>query len=234
MARDRLLPGPLPARLHGADHVQPWWGSVGRWVHTAMHAGDIQAAGLLLLAHCLPEAHRSLLRFQPRWSAHALCSPPPPHAHTDMYGPFWIATTLVFVTGVCGNYADFVAWRLAEAGAASSGAPIDPAAAGNSTVVPSPAPGTDPLGMQWYADYAKMSFSALLFYGYVFLFGMVLWLALRWFNGQVRGWRGRRGWGSWVLVRPLLPCVCKAVQQESTTYTTSSKRIYCQSNPRSS
>jgi hypothetical protein len=35
---------------------------------------------------------------------------------------------------------------------------------------------------QWYTDYAKMSFSALLFYGYVFVLGLVLYFALRWFK----------------------------------------------------
>jgi ABC-type enterobactin transport system permease subunit len=35
---------------------------------------------------------------------------------------------------------------------------------------------------QWYTDYAKMSFSALLFYGYVFVLGLILYFALRWFK----------------------------------------------------
>lgn len=35
---------------------------------------------------------------------------------------------------------------------------------------------------QWYTDYAKMSFSALLFYGYVFGLGLALYFALRWFK----------------------------------------------------
>ena len=35
---------------------------------------------------------------------------------------------------------------------------------------------------QWYTDYAKMSYSALMFYGYVFALGLVLFFALRWFK----------------------------------------------------
>jgi hypothetical protein len=39
---------------------------------------------------------------------------------------------------------------------------------------------------QWYTDYTKMSFSALLFYGYVFLFSMGLFMALRWFRSEIK------------------------------------------------
>jgi len=86
--------------------------------------------------------------FKPDFMATTMSNP-------DLYGPFWIATTLVFVTAVAGNYADFVAWRLAEKGAAASSAGGDP---GNSTTSAT----TD---MLWYTDYAKLSYSALLFYG---------------------------------------------------------------------
>lgn len=31
--------------------------------------------------------------------------------HIRSYGPFWVCTTLVFVTAVAGNYAHFLEWR---------------------------------------------------------------------------------------------------------------------------
>jgi hypothetical protein len=100
----------------------------------------------------------------------------------DMYGPFWIATTLIFVTAVAGNYADFIAWRLAE----GSALPLPDPGAGNTTSNSTDASGTSPATQQWYTDYTKLGTSAALFYGYVFVFGMGLWLALRWFNGQMK------------------------------------------------
>jgi hypothetical protein len=41
-------------------------------------------------------------------------------ARPDLYGPFWIATTLVFVTAVAGNYAEFLAWSRSAAAAAAA------------------------------------------------------------------------------------------------------------------
>lgn len=89
------------------------------------------------------------------------------------------------MTAVAGNYADFVAWRLAEAGAARQQTP-DAAPAGNGTASPSPSPTGEVVTQQWFTDYAKLGTSAVLFYGYVFAFGLGLWLALRWFNGQMK------------------------------------------------
>ncbi|GBF89718.1 hypothetical protein Rsub_02888 [Raphidocelis subcapitata] len=111
----------------------------------------------------------------------------------DLYGPFWVATTLIFVTAVAGNYAEFIAWeRGAGTDAGASGAPGGdvPGAAGNGTA-PIPAPdgstsGSSLAELQWYTDYAKMSYSAVLFYGYVFVLGMILYFALRWFRSEIR------------------------------------------------
>lgn len=71
---------------------------------------------------------------------------------------------------VAGNYADFVAYRSEQKHAA-------PAGGSNSTDSSS-----SMVTHQWYTDYAKMSYSALMFYGYVFALGMVLFFALRWFR----------------------------------------------------
>uniref|UniRef100_A0A383WDJ0 Protein YIP n=1 Tax=Tetradesmus obliquus TaxID=3088 RepID=A0A383WDJ0_TETOB len=86
----------------------------------------------------------------------------------DLYGPFWVATTLIFVTAVAGNYADFIAFRSQQKAAAAGG---DAGSIGE---------------RQWYTDYAKMSFSALLFYGYVFGLGLALYFALRWFKSEIK------------------------------------------------
>jgi hypothetical protein len=46
-----------------------------------------------------------------------------------------------------------------------------------------------------YTDYAKISYSAVLFYGYVFVLGMAFYFTLRWFRwgrpGQGAVRRGR-------------------------------------------
>jgi hypothetical protein len=125
----------------------------------------------------------------------------------DLYGPFWVATTLVFVTAVAGNYAEFIAWERG-AGAGAADPALDPSGAAGNGTAPIPAPdgstsGTSIAELQWYTDYAKMSYSAVMFYGYVFVLGMVLYFALRWFrcararaHALARAWRGCRGSGA--------------------------------------
>jgi hypothetical protein len=156
-------------------------------------------------------AHSFLGPFRPSFMAATADTP-------DLYGPFWVATTLVLVTAVAGNYADYLSFsRWAAAGGGgmdgvpakdASGAAMPPspsprdAAGGNGTTPDaSPAPPgpeiPDPTGrssssgpsvaeLQWYNDYAKVSYSALLFYGYVFALGFGLWFALRWFRSEMR------------------------------------------------
>lgn len=83
----------------------------------------------------------------------------------DLYGPFWIATTLMFVTAVAGNYADFIVWHKHAAASQASGAINN---------------------RQWYNDYAKMSYSALMYYGYVFVLTLGLYFALKWFKSEIQ------------------------------------------------
>lgn len=74
---------------------------------------------------------------------------------------------------VAGNYADFVAFHREQKHAAAAGSnSTDPASGGSGSMAE----------RQWYTDYAKMSYSALMFYGYVFVLGLVLFFALRWFR----------------------------------------------------
>ena len=42
------------------------------------------------------------------------------HMHARRYGPFWIATTLVFVSAVTGNYASYLSYRSKHAGGAAT------------------------------------------------------------------------------------------------------------------
>jgi hypothetical protein len=76
--------------------------------------------------------------------------------NADLYGPFWVATTLIFVSAVTGNYANYVSYKRKHAESASV---------------------TDPA---WYYDINKVSYSAILFYGYVGIIGLLLYACLRW------------------------------------------------------
>jgi hypothetical protein len=72
---------------------------------------------------------------------------------------------------VAGNYADFIAFRSEQKHSAAAGG-SNSTDSGTSSAV----------AHQWFTDYAKMSYSALMFYGYVFALGLVLFFALRWFR----------------------------------------------------
>lgn len=82
------------------------------------------------------------------------------NSNPDLYGPFWIASTLVFVSAAAGNTASYIAFHH------KGGTSEEPTAA-------------------WYYDVDKVGGSMGLFYGYVGVIGMVLWAVLRWFQGTV-------------------------------------------------
>lgn len=83
----------------------------------------------------------------------------------DLYGPFWIASTLVFISAAAGNLASYIHFRKSGGGGGAS----------------PPAPGsTDPFSAGWYYDVDKVGGSMALFYGYVGVVGMALWMVLRW------------------------------------------------------
>jgi hypothetical protein len=87
-----------------------------------------------------------------------------------------LCAAVLCCAAVAGNYADYIAFRGEQRHAASSN-------------------GTDSSSIvahQWYTDYAKMSYSALMFYGYVFVLGLVLFFVLRWFRWV--GCRCGMGW----------------------------------------
>lgn len=83
----------------------------------------------------------------------------------DLYGPFWIASTLVFVSAAAGNTASYIAYHR------------------SSSSTPPPAGGGHATG--WYYDVDKVGGSMGLFYGYVGVVGLALWAILRWFQSRM-------------------------------------------------
>jgi len=102
----------------------------------------------------------------------------------DFYGPFWVCTTLVFVTAVAGNYAKYIDWRK------NHGSSPAPAPATNGTapsIYPPPPPDSkDPTQEQWFTDYTKLSISAAVFYGYVFVISLLLFFVMKYLRGDMR------------------------------------------------
>ena len=81
----------------------------------------------------------------------------------DLYGPFWIASTLVFVSAAAGNTASYIAYRGSSSSSSGDAPPVED---GNVS--------------GWYYDVDKVYASLGLFYGYVGVVGLGLWIALRW------------------------------------------------------
>ncbi|GAB4821950.1 hypothetical protein N2152v2_008996 [Parachlorella kessleri] len=81
-------------------------------------------------------------------------------SNPDLYGPFWVATTLIFVSAATGNYASYIEYNRHH-----------------------PAGSEDVKG--WYYDAKKVGGSAGLFYGYVGVVGLVLFFVLRWFKAGI-------------------------------------------------
>ena len=72
----------------------------------------------------------------------------------DLYGPFWISTTIVFLIAVVSNY---IGWY--NHGSKS----------GEATAA-------------WKYDTDKVTYAGILFYGYVGAIGFAIWATLRWFK----------------------------------------------------
>ncbi|KAK9855490.1 hypothetical protein WJX84_002115 [Apatococcus fuscideae] len=73
----------------------------------------------------------------------------------DLYGPFWVVMTLIFVTAVVGNYSSYENYKRKH------------------TSITGQAAGT------WYYDVNKVLYSAILFFGYVWILGAILFVALK-------------------------------------------------------
>ena len=108
----------------------------------------------------------------------------------DLYGPFWIATTLVFLSAVAGNIAAWASWKRKHGGGGGGGGGIPPTPSPTPSPAPSPSfaflseilaakssPSSDVPA--WLYDVNKVGYSAVLFYGYVAVVGGALFAALR-------------------------------------------------------
>ena len=111
----------------------------------------------------------------------------------DLYGPFWIATTLVFLSAVAGNVAAWASWRRKHGGGGGGIPPSPTPSPAPSPPSPSSALGSfllaalaaksspsspDPVPA-WLYDVNKVGYSAVLFYGYVAVVGGALFAVLR-------------------------------------------------------
>ncbi|GFR42590.1 hypothetical protein Agub_g3517 [Astrephomene gubernaculifera] len=106
----------------------------------------------------------------------------------DLYGPFWAATTLIFITAVAGNFASYIEWRKSGSSSTPSPSPSPSpspplASAGRLLLAAASSSITD---NQWFTDYTKLGTSAAIFYGYVFIVGLLLFFAVKWFRGELR------------------------------------------------
>mmetsp|Transcript_7301 Transcript_7301/g.15949 ORF Transcript_7301/g.15949 Transcript_7301/m.15949 type:complete len:386 (-) Transcript_7301:351-1508(-) len=97
------------------------------------------------------------------------------HERPDLYGPFWVATTLVVVTAVSGNFSSYVSWWWNH----DDVSPSPPAPPDSSA----PPPSNDE---KWVADMTQMAISAALFYGYIFILSIALWGWVKWLRGDLR------------------------------------------------
>jgi hypothetical protein len=80
----------------------------------------------------------------------------------DMYGPFWICSTLVFVTAALGNFAAYLAHKTSAGG-----------------------------GEAWHYDINKVTYAAIMFYGYVGVIPLGLYFLLKYLgvtSGLVQLW----------------------------------------------
>ena len=77
----------------------------------------------------------------------------------DLYGPFWIASTLVFISAAAGNTASYIAYHRKHHGEAD--------------------------GSGWYYDVDKVGGSMALFYGYIGIIGVILYGILRYYKAGV-------------------------------------------------
>jgi hypothetical protein len=113
----------------------------------------------------------------------------------DLYGPFWIATTLVFLSAVAGNVAAWASWKRKHGG---GGGGIPPSPSPTPSPAPSPPSPSSALSSfllaalaakgspsspdpvpAWLYDVNKVGYSAVLFYGYVAVVGGALFAVLR-------------------------------------------------------
>jgi len=75
-------------------------------------------------------------------------------ANPDLYGPFWIATTLIFAMAITGNLASFFAFK---------------------ETVDNPT---------WKYDFKQLPFAGTVIYSYVTILPLVVWFGLRYYDAS--------------------------------------------------
>jgi len=91
--------------------------------------------------HVLMRCLRSLFPFKTDFLMAARKNP-------DLYGPFWIATTVIFMMAAAGNFSSYISFKQSQD------------------------------NLYWQYDFTKVSYGAAAIYGYQFLMPLVMWGAI--------------------------------------------------------
>jgi hypothetical protein len=83
-------------------------------------------------------------------------------ANPDLYGPFWVATTLIFAMAITGNLASYLAFV-------------------PSTMAPY---GTVDKPSRWQYDFSQLTVAGSVIYSYVTLLPLLFWLLLRYYEAS--------------------------------------------------
>jgi hypothetical protein len=75
-------------------------------------------------------------------------------ANPDLYGPFWIATTLIFAMAITGNLASYFAFVATDK------------------------------NPKWTYDFSQLTFAGTVIYSYVTLLPLIFWLLLRYYEAS--------------------------------------------------
>lgn len=83
-------------------------------------------------------------------------------ANPDLYGPFWVATTLIFAMAITGNLASYFAFV--------------------QVLLPDGKP--DPTAKKWQYDFSQLTVAGSVIYSYVTLLPLLFWLLLRYYEAS--------------------------------------------------
>lgn len=90
----------------------------------------------------------------------------------DLYGPFWLASTLIFLTAVTGNLDSYIHYKLNPGSSSSSSG----SSSGGSTKTTT----------KWTYNVDKVSVAFVVFYLYVSLIPFLFWGMMRYFKSKLK------------------------------------------------
>jgi len=94
-------------------------------------------------------------------------------ANPDLYGPFWIATTLIFAMAITGNLASFLAFNPPETCTTTYA---------KTACIPS---ASSPCPVcKWTYDFGQLTWAGTVIYLYVTLLPLLFWLLLRYYEAS--------------------------------------------------